>query len=166
MPKRILVLSDTHNNQKLLRIPFEHESDIDYVFHLGDRFEDLDENLDLLQDRIVIKVPGANHPYYFHPRYPTIKTISILDWQFSIGHVKQDLIKKNDQSDFYLFGHTHQPTIFQQNKICYVNPGHLKRSMDRGFEPTYATIELNNTTANIKIFDLKGNLFKGSTLYK
>ena len=83
--KKIIVLSDTHRNQTLLRKVFSNEEELSHIFHLGDDYEDLDENSDLIEGKEVIKVPGIYHKGYlnktiqfFQKRYCSFNFIANL----------------------------------------------------------------------------------------
>ena len=63
--KKILLISDTHNNQKLLRKVVSSVKNITHIFHLGDNYEDLDSNPDLTENIILHRVPGIYNSKYF-----------------------------------------------------------------------------------------------------
>jgi hypothetical protein len=163
---KIIVLSDTHGNHQFIRKVLMQSSDCDYIFHLGDNYEDLDDHPDLTESKIVLKVPGNNHPFYYNPRFLSTQTVSIHNWTFALTHTRNDFIKKQIKADIYLFGHTHQPVFFEQAGCFYLNPGHLKHYHDRGYEASYAVIEVSENEIAIKIYYLTGNLFFEKTLKK
>jgi len=41
---KVIVISDSHGNQKLLRQALENENDAQIIFHLGDFYNDLEDN--------------------------------------------------------------------------------------------------------------------------
>ena len=163
--KKILIISDTHNNQRLLRTVLEKEADSDFVFHLGDYYEDMDSNFDLTENKILYRVPGLNQKY-FDQRIPNILKIEIENWSFSFAHTKNDLFKQNYQTDFYLYGHSHKKEFVTRNNRFYLNPGHLKSETDRGYEATYCVLDLDGNNLLVKFFNLEGNIFFRKSLYK
>jgi uncharacterized protein len=164
--KKILALSDTHGNHDFLRRALEQVLDADYVFHLGDDFEDLNRHQDLLDNKIVLQVPGIHHPYYLMPTMPTVQSITICNWTFALAHVQKDFSKNKVQADVYLYGHTHHPALQQKNKAHFLNPGHLKNYQDRGFMASFSTLDVSGEKIIVKIYTIDSNLFLEKTLLK
>jgi uncharacterized protein len=162
----ILVVSDSHHNNLFLREAIRQVPNCDYIFHLGDYYEDLDDNIDLLTGKKTIKVPGINHPLYFRKKSAVIQVVRIENWDFAMAHTKMDLHKKKYPANFYLFGHTHHPSFFEESGIYHLNPGHLKKATDRGNEASYATIKVEENIVIVKLHHLYGNLFFEKTLSK
>jgi putative phosphoesterase len=161
-----IVLSDTHGNHFFLRKALQFCPSAEYILHLGDQYEDLDDHIDLISDKTVIKVPGINHPLYFHPKFDSVKSFVIANWTIGMAHDKRDFIKKRINADLYLFGHTHHPVFLEQNGHFYLNPGHLKSPEDRGNPATFAVLEISEEKIDGKIYYLSGNIFLEKTLHK
>ncbi|MCK4311916.1 MAG: metallophosphoesterase family protein, partial [Candidatus Cloacimonetes bacterium] len=89
--ERIIIISDTHKNQVLLRKAFSNEDNITHIFHLGDNYEDLDENFDLTEGKEIIKIPGIFHPGYLNKSLQAIQTTEISGWKFLLIHNIEDL---------------------------------------------------------------------------
>lgn len=154
MLARIIVLSDTHKNQKLLRKAITNETEITHIFHLSDNYEDLDENYDLTDNKIITKVPGIFHPGYISKELPTVVLTKIGSWEFVLLHNLEDLNIKS--SDLVLFGHTHKQIFFREGNVYFLNPGHLKNSSSSNQSPGYAVIEVFRNKLNIKLKNIEG----------
>ena len=140
---RIIVLTDTHKNQSLLRKVLEREVEgCEYVFHLGDNYEDLDENIDLLEGKIVLKVPGIFHPGYLGGILEAIKEIKVLNWNFVLVHNIDDIPEIMPNHRIYCYGHSHQLDFRQIDGSYYLNPGHLKDEWDKDRPASYAMLEV------------------------
>jgi len=63
-----------------------------------------------------------------------------------------DLIKKfkNSTSDFVIFGHTHLPMWRKLNSTIFINPGSAGQPRDGNWKASYATINTNDKSFNIK----------------
>ncbi|MCD4828859.1 MAG: metallophosphoesterase family protein [Candidatus Cloacimonetes bacterium] len=163
--KRILVMSDTHGNQQLLRIPFEHGDHFTHIFHLGDDYEDLDSNPDLTENRLLTRVPGIFHPGYLDSSLPRLVKVEIDGWRFLLMHSPDDARgQKLDNIDFVLFGHTHRPGIEMREGRFWCNPGHLKRRFDRGQSASWLVIELEGDEARLSLYDIYGTLMICNTI--
>lgn len=163
---KIVVLSDTHQNQILLRKVLENENDYNYVFHLGDDYEDLDENLDLITNKNITKVPGIFHPGYKDGSLEKIKQVIINGWSFLLTHNIEDFENTDQIADFYLFGHTHHYNFEEYQKSYYLNPGHLKDDNHRGKEPSYVIILVNKAEINIQFNRIDGSTFYSKKIMK
>ncbi len=141
--KKIAIISDTHNNQIILRNSLRNENDLDYIFHLGDYYDDLKDNIDLIQNKIVIQVPGIYNPKYLDGTLAKTKKVVLDDWKFLLVHDISDSTKFQRESDIILFGHTHHPTYEVLKGKLFLNPGHLKRDKDRGYEASYCLAEVS-----------------------
>ncbi|MDY6915856.1 MAG: metallophosphoesterase family protein [Candidatus Cloacimonadota bacterium] len=156
MVAKIIVLSDSHKNQKLLRKSICNETSLTHIFHLGDNYEDLDDNIDLIQNKQIMKVPGIFHPGYINKKLPTILKTSIADWKFTLLHNLEDWTF--EYSDLVLFGHIHKQQFFQKDEVSFLNPGHLKGDRSRSQPPGYAVLEVSNDKIDIKLKNIKGNV--------
>lgn len=150
--KRILIMSDTHKNQVLLRKAFQDEENITHVFHLGDNYEDLDNNPDLLETKEVFKVPGLYYEGYLERTIPHSIPANVEGWKFQLVHFLNDVKKLHKNLDFVLYGHTHRPNLKEFGGTYFINPGHLKRKKDRGYDASYIIAEV---TENQIIFNWK-----------
>ncbi len=142
---KILIVSDTHGKNIIKLI--QKIKNVDYIIHLGDNYKD-----------VFILEAELNKPTHFvkgncdfGPGVDTRKIISIAGKRIFITHghlykVKQGLddLKANafrNNVDIALFGHTHDPQIFVERGITFLNPGSPAYPA-RGAYPTIGIIEI------------------------
>ena len=111
---KILILSDSHS--KKINLNF---SDFDYVIHAGDKYEQLDN---CIQVRGNCDYEGLNEI-----------RVKLFDKKFYITHgnlygVKMGydrIIYKGfeEEADFVIFGHTHIPYFNKERNTIFINPG-------------------------------------------
>jgi len=164
--KKIIVLSDTHNNQLTLRKVFENEQDYTHIIHLGDNYDDLKHNYDLTDNKEVFRVPGLYHAGYTDGSIPAILEVEIENWQFALAHNVEDLLKTKMPADIYLYGHTHHSNYDHIDDRHFINPGHLKSETDRGHRASYAVLKLDENNAELQFKHLDGNIFRHKSLKK
>ncbi|HNX01560.1 MAG TPA: metallophosphoesterase family protein [Candidatus Cloacimonadota bacterium] len=156
--KRILVMSDTHGNQVFLRQVCQME-EYEVLFHLGDDYSDLNENDDLTDHKMVIRVPGVMDHVTRSGSVDLIQHVTIENWRFQLVHRQEDEEMIFPLDHVILFGHTHHPVHFFRNKILYANPGHLKSTHHRNHHASYMLITLDDNILNIEWKDHKGIIF-------
>jgi len=137
---KVLVLSDTHGNHELLTSVLTKNRNANYLIHLGDEPDDLDKHAGLLTNMQVYSVYGLYHQK-FTPEN-ACKTFSIGDINFVIAHAREYLVPGPPKC-FYCYGHTHRGFIEQYRDVVYLNPGHLKNSIDRNEIAGYVVIEIS-----------------------
>jgi putative phosphoesterase len=157
--KKILIISDTHKNQVLLRKVLSNEKNIPIIFHLGDCYEDLDPNTDLTEGKEIIKVPGIFHEKYLNKKLSAVEIFKVEEWSFLLVHNLPDAINKDFEADIYLFGHTHKWFFEKRLDKYYLNPGHLKNENDSNNPPSYAVIEISKTKIDVKFKYPDGKTF-------
>ena len=164
--EKLLILSDTHRNQKLLRQAVTNESGLTHIFHLGDNYEDMDENPDLLENKKSIKVPGIFHTGYIDGSIPAIQKATLSGWNFLLVHNVNDLKKISTHIDFVLFGHTHNWSYDINNKIHFLNPGHLKSKKDRKRKATYIVMNISEKVVQIYFKGINGKVINSEIVEK
>jgi len=139
---KIMIISDTHKNQEFLRKAFEIEEDLTHIFHLGDSYDDITDNIDLLENRTLTQVPGLYHEGYLNNLIPRVQTVELENWNFQLVHFLSDIKKIPIDLDVIFYGHTHRWNFRKLDDIHFVNPGHLKCSRDRGRDASYLILEV------------------------
>ena len=157
--KKIMIVSDTHKNQALMRKALENVRNISHIFHLGDDYNDLDENFDLLENRILLKVPGLFHEGYLDSTIPRVQTIEIEGWKFQLVHFVKDIKTIETDVSAVFYGHTHRWNFKKLDDIYLVNPGHLKNFSDRGNEATYLILEVTPDKLDFKFKNIENKTF-------
>ncbi len=157
--KKLIVLSDTHKNQILLRKVLSNEENLTHIFHLGDFYEDLDDNFDLTEKKAIVKIPGIFHPKYLDKTLPAIQSASISGWNFLLVHNIEDLKDIPDSINFIFYGHTHQHRFEKRNKFYFLNPGHLKEKIEKNRKASYVVINITSSQVEIFFKYLDGSVF-------
>lgn len=128
---KITVISDTHGNltaiDKMAQIILES----DYVFHLGDHFDDMKNYAHVLKDKlyrvhgncdwgnqkdVIVNIEGH-------------KIFATHGDQYSAKQGVDKLIQKAKQEDcdVVFYGHTHVAEIKNQDGVLLINPGTLQK---------------------------------------
>ncbi len=164
--KKIVILSDSHKNQETIRNVFQNEKEYTHIFHLGDDYEDLDNNFDITNNIKLIRVPGIYHSCYLNGKLPAIQEIEIESWRFALVHRLEDLLKTNIPADIYLYGHTHHSNYDHIENKHFINPGHLRKRTDRGQKASYVVMTVDENSIDIQFKHLDGKVFKHKHINK
>ena len=160
----ILVVSDTHGNQRTMREAIFRQGSFDCLIHLGDGVQD------------GIAVAGElGIPFYgvcgnedFNVAAPETLRLVLGSWTFFLMHGHQldinayqsgqvweshlaamaDCARKKE-AQVFLFGHTHRPLLKEVNGTVIVNPG--DQYIGSTLPPSLAVMELTSDTLSIKI---------------
>lgn len=165
------IVSDTHGNVEAIQAVADRflVAQVDQVLHLGDDYLDIlfleAENLK------VLAVPGLYCPEYRDPTIPNRRIENLAGVRILMSHTAE--ASKFDQTgdldpesaikevDIVLYGHTHIPSIWKQEGVLWVNPGHLKAHDRRGYPLSYALMHLAPPTVDVRIVALA----TGQTLF-
>ena len=145
--KQIIVVSDSHGDDGVLKEVLKHYPNANAYLHLGDS-EDLPENLFPF-----ISVKGNND--YFIQDESKIVEIEDIRIYMCHGHkmylsIENMLLKaKSKKVDIFLYGHTHVPFYQKIENIIILNPGSL--SYPRG---VFAIIYIDNHQIDVQIQQL------------
>jgi hypothetical protein len=164
--KRIMVISDTHEDMATLRMLMEYlkEARIDLVVHLGDYYSDT--SLLEHEGHALVKVPGTWDPHYYDPHVPNRRFIDALGWRLFLTHtpeshyndladdIKPETILQSGQADIFLFGHTHRAEINLRNGVIMINPGHMSCDETRGFPLTFALLDIDPASVTVNLLQL------------
>lgn len=156
MPTVIGVMSDTHGNVRWMHEAaglMKERFGVDVIFHVGDDYRDAEELAMAGYD--VRMVAGLWCDEYRSPKLrwfnETIDGVRIAGC-----HADKDLRATERGADIVLTGHTHVAAIEPIGNTLYLNPGHLKRDLDRGQRPSFATITLDNGHITARIHERNG----------
>ncbi|MFH1452640.1 MAG: YfcE family phosphodiesterase [Armatimonadota bacterium] len=161
---RLGVISDSHKNLEYVNqvLGIFKKEKIDCVIHLGDDYSDI-YNIEWAE---FVKVPGVYDPEYTDRSIEHRKVLDFNGIKILLTHVPEN--HKNDfpediepriQADIekvrlVLHGHTHNPSISEKNGIIWLNPGHIKEETSRGCAPSYAFVDIENGSIDIRIAEL------------
>lgn len=154
--KKIVVMSDNHGYQDKMEVVKKLENDGDYYVHCGDseayRSDDLngwicvrgnnDWSFDLAKEA-VLEVEGVRilitHGQYFG--------------YFNRELKMRGLLEEHDCT-VLLSGHTHMPSIVEEQGYIFINPG--STSLPRGgSKASYAVVYIDNGKVSAEIKELK-----------
>lgn len=151
MVHELLIISDSHGNDQFLNKVLTQESSAGLIAHLGDYYEDLDRHEKLIGKRKVYKVPGIFNPGYKNKKIPFFLKFKFGEATFLMLHNLEDLTRISDISEvnFILFGHSHQKKFYKYDKYYFLNPGHIKKNIDRGADASYVLLQSLNKNFTI-----------------
>lgn len=138
--KQIIVVSDSHGNNYLLKKIYQTYPNADAYLHLGDS-EDYEANL---YPFVTVK---GNNDYYVEDEYRIIH-IGNLNIYMTHGHKmylsKDNMVMKakKNHCNVFLFGHTHKPFYEYYEGIYLINPGALSYPRTT-LQETFAIISLD-----------------------
>ncbi len=174
---KIAVFSDTHGNKEYVQLFLERLKGlgIDRVLHLGDNYDDADPVIGAGYP--LIRVPGTWTPYYTNSMIDNRRFEDFEGWRFFLTHTPnphyndlkededpEDVIREK-KADVLLHGHTHHPKIEMENDVLIINPGHMKEAFDRGYDPSFAILDVSKESINVEIeYLLCGTSFKTFSL--
>ena len=164
--QKIVILSDTHGNQRFLRQVLQRETPYSHLFHLGDFYDDLASNPDLTDGVEVVQVPGIFHAGYLDGSLPAVVHTQVAGWHFTLVHAIQDVKAVPRPCDIICFGHTHKCHFSQEDGYWLLNPGHLKELIHRNQTAAYCIIEVNDSEAVITFRGLDGQAMHQHAIHK
>lgn len=146
---RILIVSDTHRNNRNYFEVLERLKPLDLVIHCGD-VECSEYALSESADCPVMMVSGNND---FFSELPRERVLNIEKYKVWITHghnygvsVGVNLIKQEARErgmDVVMFGHTHKPYLEIEEDLTTLNPGSLSYPRQDGRCPSYAIMEID-----------------------
>ncbi|MCD4651896.1 MAG: metallophosphoesterase family protein [Candidatus Cloacimonetes bacterium] len=143
----------------LLEQALRRESDCEYIFHLGDNYEDMDKFPALVAGKTVIRVPGIFHAGYRDGSLAKVQRVEIGGWRFLLTHDVQD-VSSLEEVDIILHGHTHYADCVKVQDVYLLNPGHLKSAKDRGYNASYAVVRADDNQLKINFLSAAGVTFR------
>ena len=152
------VMSDTHKNIELMNRAADLMIDkfcVERIYHLGDDYEDGE----VLSARgvQVTTVPGIYDKEYADSGIPKRVTHDVEGTKILAAHATKIIPQLQiDTVDVMLVGHTHLYEITSVGNAVVFNPGHLKGPRDKGREPTFGIIEIDNDAIRFAVHDLNG----------
>jgi putative phosphoesterase len=164
--KRLMVISDTHEDMATMRMVLDYLKDIqiDMVIHLGDYYHDAD----ILEKEgyPLIKVPGTWDPHYYDREVPNRRFLEVAGWKIFLSHtpdshyndladdLKPETIIHNGEADLFLYGHTHRAEIKRRKGVLMINPGHMSCDEHRGCPLTFALLDIHEQSISASLWQL------------
>lgn len=148
----IAVVSDSHGDNTSIKKALGKIKKADYIFHLGDNVEDVEEFSKGFEGEI-INVKGncdflsRELAKELNEKLVYIEGIKILATHGHKYGVKENIFRLKYramelEANIVLYGHTHIPSIEYEEGIWFINPGSIALSRAK-----------NNTLALIEIFN-------------
>ena len=141
---KILVVSDSHGNDEILKDLCNQYPKMDYYLHAGDSqssmmaiypFDSVEGNCDYYSfDRCrKIYTPTG---YLFMKHYPVLNS------------------KEKEGIKFFIHGHTHRYALYKSDNIITICPGSVTHPRD-GTIGSYAIMDINEEETTITIYELE-----------
>ncbi len=164
--EKIIIISDSHKNYDYIKTVVNLEKDVNKIFHLGDDYTDMDNITEIPENTDIIRVPGLFDPAYSSKQTPNIVTTEIYNWKFLLVHHLDEALRTAKDTDFYCFGHTHHWKLEERWGHYFLNPGHIKREVDRGFKASYCLLSIEKAKLRADFKYLDGSIFFTNTINK
>ena len=144
---KIIVMSDSHGHNELVKEVIKREPDADYYLHCGDLCSDERNFPD------VLFVEGNCD---FNDDLPKYRVVDCGSRRIYMTHSdrmwdrKNNLIElaKKKKCEIVCYGHTHIPSVELYEGYWLVNPGALSYNRD-GSEPGYCQIDISDNDIQI-----------------
>jgi putative phosphoesterase len=153
------VMSDTHGNLRLMHRVADlltQSFAAEVIIHLGDDYDDA-RQLEVA-GHAVWAVPGLWCPEYQGYRVPKVRIETVHGCRIAFAHAERDIAAIRSGADLILTGHTHSARIALEDGTVCLNPGHLRRSMDRGQHASFGLIILSEAEILCSIHEADGRL--------
>ena len=144
---RILVISDSHRNSRIIDKIISSQPTAEHVFFLGDNTDDIEDFIYMYPEKSFHIVSGNCD---FSSPFKSTDTVTLEGKKilFSHGHtlgVKgsvQGIITKakEENCDIALYGHTHHSHTLYEDGLWIVNPGSCSRPRDSA--ASYAVVDI------------------------
>lgn len=152
--KKIVVISDSHNMLHCSEEFWQVLEEADYIFHLGDGKQDIDNLKEVFKDKLYYVL--GNCDSFSSKAYEIIKieNVSMLITHGHTFHVKHDLFDLAFKCEYLnikygFYGHTHNPSVdCLENGVTLINPGSIS------FTRSYCYIIINDDKLIHKIVKL------------
>ncbi len=127
------VLFDTHGNYGAIEKVMPILETCDLVFHLGDRFTDMQNYSSLLKDKLICVKGNCDFESEEGVRFVEVEGKKLMLTHGHLFGVKYSMTKlslyaKENGADAVFFGHTHSAFCEEADGILYVNPGAFART--------------------------------------
>ncbi|MET1014994.1 MAG: metallophosphoesterase [Paenisporosarcina sp.] len=151
---KILVMSDTHGDSKIIDAVKEHVGPVDAIFHCGDSELDLHHS-SLEGIQVVLGNCDMDSSLPIEVK-TTVKDTNIFMTHGHLFQVKSSLMSLNYRaqelnSQIVLFGHSHLLGAEMINGVLFLNPGSLKAPRGRK-EKSYAILEKLDSLWQVTFF--------------
>ena len=141
---KILIVSDSHGNDGILRELYNMYPNMDYYLHAGDSQS---SSMTIYPFDSVL----GNCDYYDFDMNRKIYTpIGYLLMRHYPKYTKEEV----KDVKFFVHGHTHSARIYKENDLYIICPGSVSLPRD-GTNGTYVIIEINERESTITTYDVE-----------
>lgn len=149
---KILIVSDSHRVDDILKKVIDKEKPFDMFIHLGDLESSENKIIYMLDpDCTAFIVQGNNDFFSQLPREQEIriknhKALLVHGHQYGVS-MGTEILKDEALSrgcDFAMYGHTHRPYLKTVDGITILNPGSLGYPRQAGHIPTYMVMNVDD----------------------
>ena len=151
---RILVVSDSHGCNTYLKQAIQREKPFDYLIHCGDIQFSLD-SIDDNKEYEILAVKGNTDSDH---SLDEEQSLSVLFQDVWVVHGDKYHVKREEKyntlreaakkkgASIVLFGHTHQPEIYEDREsyITLINPGSIGEPRTKEEKISYAVLTLTD----------------------
>lgn len=151
-------MSDTHGNRKAMHAAAEAMAGAGaaLIYHLGDDYEDAEELA--MAGHTVRMVPGLWCDAYRGRGVPRTRVDEVGWLTVSCAHSPDDLGGKERRATLVMHGHTHCAMLEARGGAVWLNPGHLKRPLDRGAAASFAMVQVLDDMLRCAIHETDGTV--------
>ena len=141
---KILLVSDSHGDERRLKELIKEYPSMDYYLHAGDSGLDRDT-------LYPFESVEGNTDYY--PFDELIRIHTPMGYLL-VKHKPWFTSEQVKDNKFLVHGHTHQYRFFVEGEKIFLNPGSLTLPRD-GTNGTYMIMNIESTSASIIIYDIE-----------
>lgn len=141
---KILVVSDSHGDEKILKELINEYPNMDYYLHAGDSGLDRDTLYPFES------VKGNTDYYPFDELIRIYTPIGYLLMKHKPNFTSEQI----ENNKFLINGHTHQYSFYIDRSKVFLNPGSTSLPRD-GTRGTYMIMDINDSKTSIIIYDIE-----------
>lgn len=146
---KILIVSDTHRQNKNVLSVIEKVKPLDLLIHCGD----VEGSEDIIAREAGCQVRMVQGNNDFWSNLPREQEFMIGDYKVWLTHghnyyvsMNYETIKQEAKArevDIVMFGHTHKPLISYSADVTLINPGSMTYPRQEGRKPSYIMMEID-----------------------
>ncbi len=162
MDLKILVISDSHRDARVIDEVIERESPFDILVHCGDMegslFNVEQRNNSFTVHAVRGNCDGPGHPQEIRFKAGHYNIFVTHGHKYDVHHSLDDLLRagKKQFADVILFGHTHVPEKTEKRGILIINPGSIALPKQASKLRSYAIVTISEDSlpeAEIRYLD-------------
>ena len=157
---KLLVFSDSHQNETSLFHAIRHHKDVSHIFFCGDGHGDIETMQKKFPDKTFYIVRG-NCDWCCD--YPNLLTVNLGGKKFLLCHGHIQMVKSGlerlialghqENADIVLYGHTHHQLTIADSRMLVCNPGSI------GYNEEYVLLDIDETTGKITAEEYPNNQY-------